>query len=325
MIDLSKLIDQTVARYTSDAGNHASIQISPAPGASPLLCRCGSSSSPTSSARPGRRAIELSAARPARGDASSTSWSPTARTPPTASASRAASPTRLFAAGVDVITLGNHAYRQREVYPLPRLGARGSCAPPTTPPARPAAAPAWCRPPTARRSPSINLIGQLFLDAGPQPVRDGDRLVAEAREQARGGARRLPRRGDQREGRHGRGCSPAGRPPSSARTPTSRPTTPRAAGRHRLPHRRRHDRAARLRDRRSHGSGPAPLQDAAAGAVRAGRGRRADRGRADRVRRASGRATAIETFRLHARSELRRRSGAAAAAPRSTSGSHQQM
>ncbi|TMB85801.1 MAG: hypothetical protein E6J45_14970 [Chloroflexi bacterium] len=37
VIDLSKLIDQTVARYTSDAGNHASIQISPAPGASPLL------------------------------------------------------------------------------------------------------------------------------------------------------------------------------------------------------------------------------------------------------------------------------------------------
>ena len=37
VIDLSKLIDQTVARYTSDAGNHVSIQISPAPGASPLL------------------------------------------------------------------------------------------------------------------------------------------------------------------------------------------------------------------------------------------------------------------------------------------------
>jgi hypothetical protein len=37
VIDLSKLLDQTVARYTSDAGNHTSIQISPAPGASPLL------------------------------------------------------------------------------------------------------------------------------------------------------------------------------------------------------------------------------------------------------------------------------------------------
>ena len=37
VIDLSKLLDQTVAHYTSDAGNHASIQISPAPGASPLL------------------------------------------------------------------------------------------------------------------------------------------------------------------------------------------------------------------------------------------------------------------------------------------------
>ena len=37
VVDLSKLLDQTVARYTSDAGNHTSIQISPAPGASPLL------------------------------------------------------------------------------------------------------------------------------------------------------------------------------------------------------------------------------------------------------------------------------------------------
>ena len=29
IVDLSKLLDQTVAHYTSDAGNHASIQISP--------------------------------------------------------------------------------------------------------------------------------------------------------------------------------------------------------------------------------------------------------------------------------------------------------
>ena len=35
--DLSKLIQQTVSNYTSDAGNHVSLEVSPAPGASPLL------------------------------------------------------------------------------------------------------------------------------------------------------------------------------------------------------------------------------------------------------------------------------------------------
>jgi hypothetical protein len=37
IIDLSKLLKQTVANYTSDAGNHVSLTVSPAPGASPLL------------------------------------------------------------------------------------------------------------------------------------------------------------------------------------------------------------------------------------------------------------------------------------------------
>ena len=37
VVDLSRLIDQTVSHYTSDAGNHVSMQVSPAPGASPLL------------------------------------------------------------------------------------------------------------------------------------------------------------------------------------------------------------------------------------------------------------------------------------------------
>ena len=37
IVDLSKLLHQTVANYTSDAGNHVSMQVSPAPGASPLL------------------------------------------------------------------------------------------------------------------------------------------------------------------------------------------------------------------------------------------------------------------------------------------------
>lgn len=37
IVDLSRLLRQTVANYTSDAGNHASLQVSPAPAASPLL------------------------------------------------------------------------------------------------------------------------------------------------------------------------------------------------------------------------------------------------------------------------------------------------
>jgi hypothetical protein len=35
--DLSHVISQTVAKYTSDAGNHVAIELSRAPGASPLL------------------------------------------------------------------------------------------------------------------------------------------------------------------------------------------------------------------------------------------------------------------------------------------------
>jgi hypothetical protein len=37
IVDLSGVLDQTVARYTSDAGNHVSISIGPSPGASPIL------------------------------------------------------------------------------------------------------------------------------------------------------------------------------------------------------------------------------------------------------------------------------------------------
>ena len=38
----------------------------------------------------------------------------------------------LFAAGVDVITLGNHAYHRREIYPYLDDAASASCARPTT-------------------------------------------------------------------------------------------------------------------------------------------------------------------------------------------------
>jgi hypothetical protein len=37
VVDLSKVLEQTVANYTSDAGNHVALQLSRAPGSSPLL------------------------------------------------------------------------------------------------------------------------------------------------------------------------------------------------------------------------------------------------------------------------------------------------
>ena len=69
----------------------------------------------------GRRGA--AAARCARSSAS-TSASSTARTPPTASGSRRSSPTKLLAAGADVITLGNHTWRRPRDRPyLDRLRA----------------------------------------------------------------------------------------------------------------------------------------------------------------------------------------------------------
>lgn len=37
VVDLSGVLDQTVAKYTADAGNHVSLSLGPSPGASPLL------------------------------------------------------------------------------------------------------------------------------------------------------------------------------------------------------------------------------------------------------------------------------------------------
>lgn len=37
IVDLSKVLEQTVANYTSDSGNHVALQLSRAPGTSPLL------------------------------------------------------------------------------------------------------------------------------------------------------------------------------------------------------------------------------------------------------------------------------------------------
>ena len=91
--------------------------------------------------------------------------------------------TRLFAAGVDAITLGNHAYRQREIYPFldsePRI-----MRPANHPAAAPGHGTAVVR--TAAGTPVavINLVGQLFLDAAASPFELATRLATEARQQA---------------------------------------------------------------------------------------------------------------------------------------------
>ncbi|MEZ5126053.1 MAG: TIGR00282 family metallophosphoesterase [Thermoleophilia bacterium] len=87
---------------------------------------------------------------------------------------------KLLAGGVDVITTGNHVYRQREVYSFLNVDDRI---------VRPANYPAGSpgRGLTVRRSGGgeevavINLSGHLFMGIGMSPFRVVDRLVEEAR------------------------------------------------------------------------------------------------------------------------------------------------
>jgi metallophosphoesterase (TIGR00282 family) len=87
-----------------------------------------------------------------------------------------------LANGVDAITLGNHAYRQKEVYPFLETDER------IVRPANHAAnAPgrglAVVETASGDRIAVVNLIGQLFLDAARSPFEVAPRLVAEALEQ----------------------------------------------------------------------------------------------------------------------------------------------
>jgi metallophosphoesterase (TIGR00282 family) len=90
---------------------------------------------------------------------------------------------RLHAAGVDVITLGNHAFRQREVYPYlgmdPRIVRPANY--PATAPGR-----GWCVARAADGTPMavINLLGKLFLDPAVSPFAVAEELVAAARREA---------------------------------------------------------------------------------------------------------------------------------------------
>jgi metallophosphoesterase (TIGR00282 family) len=90
---------------------------------------------------------------------------------------------RLLACGVDVITLGNHTYRQREVYSY--LDAEARIVRPAN---YPAASPGrgWCIAETAdgTRVAVINLMGKLFLDPEVSPFAIVEGLVESARAEA---------------------------------------------------------------------------------------------------------------------------------------------
>jgi metallophosphoesterase (TIGR00282 family) len=88
---------------------------------------------------------------------------------------------RLHGAGVDVITLGNHAFRQREVYDHLAMDARI-----IRPANYPSTAPGkgWCVGTAADGTlvAVINLLGKLFLDPAVSPFTMAEDLVAAARE-----------------------------------------------------------------------------------------------------------------------------------------------
>ncbi len=90
---------------------------------------------------------------------------------------------QLFSAGVDVITLGNHTYRQREIYEY--LDARKEILRPAELPPQPA------RPRMVRgraragcRLGVISLSGNLFMDAGRPAFAEADAAVYALRDQA---------------------------------------------------------------------------------------------------------------------------------------------
>jgi 2',3'-cyclic-nucleotide 2'-phosphodiesterase len=89
---------------------------------------------------------------------------------------------RLHVAGVDVITLGNHAFRQREVYGHLSMDERI-----IRPANYPSTAPGkgWCvgTAGDGTRVAVINLLGKLFLDPAVSPFTMAEDLVTAAREQ----------------------------------------------------------------------------------------------------------------------------------------------
>jgi 2',3'-cyclic-nucleotide 2'-phosphodiesterase len=87
---------------------------------------------------------------------------------------------KLFTSGVDVITLGNHAYRQKEVYPFLQSDER-ILRPANHPANAPGRGTAVVETADGTRAAVVNLIGQLYLDAARSPFEVAPELVAQAR------------------------------------------------------------------------------------------------------------------------------------------------
>lgn len=90
---------------------------------------------------------------------------------------------RLLAAGVDVITLGNHAFRQRDVYPLLNSDQR-IVRPANLPAAAPGRGVTVCTSPSGARLAVVNLMGSLYLDPAVSPFTVAESLVDQAHELA---------------------------------------------------------------------------------------------------------------------------------------------
>ena len=106
----------------------------------------------------------------------------------------------LFAAGADVLTLGNHAWDRKEIIPYiaetPRL-----IRPLNYPPGTPGAGSVAVQLPDGRRALVLNAMGRLFMDALDCPFRGTAAELAQspARRLRRRHRGRFPRRGDQRD------------------------------------------------------------------------------------------------------------------------------
>ena len=148
----------------------------------------------------------------------------------------------LFAAGADVLTLGNHAWDRKEIIPYiaqqPRV-----LRPLNFPPGTPGAGSVVVEVAGGRRALVLNAMGRLYMDALDCPFRGTAEILARYR-LGRDGQRhrgRLPRRGYQRE-TVVRPHLFDGQMSLVVGTHTHVPTADHQvlAGGHRLPDRRRH-------------------------------------------------------------------------------------
>ena len=109
---------------------------------------------------------------------------------------------KLLSAGVDVITTGNHVWRQREVFPFLDASDR-IVRPANFPPSSPGRGLTVQTASSGDEVVVINLMGQVFIGTGISPFRIVDALGRRGSDHGRDDRRRPARRGDQREGRDG--------------------------------------------------------------------------------------------------------------------------